>query len=367
MSDSKSIKELIVGGDVEQAIQKLLAIIAQNFDKNKVLENDASLLGFQFKELQRKENLGLISSEEANLERNKISHAILKLADQLYDPRSISISAEEIRESKTIVPQTNWRRWTLPLASILVLLFLGFLFGPKLLSNAGLSGGYFYEDFSSAKLSSDWKILSENKEKWGIDEDKNRLVILTEPGSISQGDKNLKNQFILQKALPKGDFEIIVGTSFQIKNQNNYINIALFEDDDNFLGFGYWGKPHGYNVWKYSYFSKEQNGEAQVLTGPDRGAYADPGPQNIYFKLTRSGGDFVVHIAFADHEATRENLPDVRWEKKLMRHTWLNFEGKLSLWASNTNQGVYSTDTSIVPESAAAYNFIWVKKPETEN
>ena len=44
----------------------------------------------------------------------------------------------------------------------------------------------------------------ENEEKWGIDDGK--LMIMTEPGGIHKKETNLKNQFILDRPLPKGDF-----------------------------------------------------------------------------------------------------------------------------------------------------------------
>lgn len=77
-NQKQTITNLIVKGKTEAALEQLLTAL-QNTDDY----NDAVLLNGQYNDLARKNRLGVISSEQAALQQNKIVSAMLELTNQI--------------------------------------------------------------------------------------------------------------------------------------------------------------------------------------------------------------------------------------------------------------------------------------------
>ena len=123
-------------------------------------------------------------------------------------------------------------------------------------------------------------------------------------------------------------FELITGLKFQIKNQNNYVHLGFFQDVDNYFGVGYWGRPHGYNVKRILYTSKEQSGKSNLKSGIDTGTGADKSPIDFFFKIVRKGSEYIFYFAFSDDgPALQKAISDARWQE-VGRETWIDFEGQ---------------------------------------
>lgn len=215
----------------------------------------------------------------------------------------------------------------------------------------------FVDDFTSKKLSSKWRIIEPDNQRWAIQPNRSSILIVTQKGSIWGTAKNLRNQFILEWELPQEDFEVIVKVLFQIQNQHNSVSVALFQDDDNFLGIGYFGQEWGYNVRRVPYFSKELRGNVNNLFGEARGFGKSESPETFFLRIERIGNQYSGYYAFLEARLP-EKIDDIRWVK-IGTHAWINSQCKLSFWADNSNDGVYGGGNP--PEVAAEFDLVLIR------
>ena len=211
--------------------------------------------------------------------------------------------------------------------------------------------GNNFVGFGGNALDAKWKILEEDRKHWTLQSNKS-LLIITQKGSIWGASKNLKNQFIWDRGLPKRDFEVIVKASIQIQGQGNSLSVALFRDDDNFLEIGYWGQPWGGNIRRVPYFTKEQESQDFSIF-PDRSVYGvASSPEVVYLKIEREGNQFNGYYAFVENKAP-DSIDDIRWTK-IGTQAWINFDGRLSLYACNGE--------SDAPEVAVQFDFVLIRE-----
>jgi hypothetical protein len=230
---------------------------------------------------------------------------------------------------------------------------------------------YFFDDFSGDKLNPSWKVLDPNPSKWTLQSNKRSLLIITERGSISGSFRNLKNQFVLDRSMPKRNYEVIAKASFQIQGTLNRISIALFRDDENFLELSYWGEPvsdtlfSGGRVHDDFYrtvsFVKEEGGQRHSLTSTKDKAAKGPSdsPRPFLLKIERDGNQYTGYYAPFSPARPPQNIDDVSWVK-IGTHALINFDGKLSLWANNGNADIYQKGPP--PEVAAEFDFVLVRE-----
>jgi hypothetical protein len=230
----------------------------------------------------------------------------------------------------------------------------------------------FYDDFSNSQIGPSWKILEPNPSKWTLQPQTNSLLIITEKGSIAETNKDLRNQFVLNIELPKRNFEVIVKASFQILGTSNRLSIGLFKDDDNFLELTYWGQEESdttrkvfnqldkdfYRIFR---FVKEEMGQRHnfLTERNQQGKGSDSSPRKFLLKIEREGHQYTGFYAFTDDPRPAESLDNVRWIK-LGTHTWIDFNGKLSLWAANANLNIYEQGPP--PEVAAEFDFVLIRE-----
>ena len=215
----------------------------------------------------------------------------------------------------------------------------------------------FVDDFTSDELGSEWQIVGRDDRMWALQPNQSSLLIVTQRGSIWGEAANLKNQFVLEEELPQEDFEVIVAGSIRIQNQQNLMPVALFQDDNNFLEIGYWGDPSiGYGVFPTLIFAKETDGQRNVI--PQRRA-SDPSesPETVFLKIERVGNQYSGYFSFVG-ERPPATLDDIRWTE-IGTHAWINFEGRLSFWADNSNTGLYGGGDP--PEVAAEFDFVSIR------
>jgi TIR domain len=231
---------------------------------------------------------------------------------------------------------------------------------------------YFFDDFSADKLKPYWKVLDPNPSKWTLQSNKSSLLIITERGSISGSSRNLKNQFVLDRSMPKGNYEVIAKASFQIQGTLNSISIALFRDDENFLELSYWGQPTSdtlfsgdlvhYDFYRTVSFVKEEGGQRKLLTVPKDKAAKGPSdsPRPLLLKIERDGNQYTGYYApFSPARPPQNYIDDVSW-LKIGTHALIDFDGKLSLWANNGNANIYQKGPP--PEVAAEFDFVLVRE-----
>lgn len=227
----------------------------------------------------------------------------------------------------------------------------------------------FFDDFSGEQLNPRWKILNHNPSKTSVQPKNGKLLIVTERGSIAGTATNLKNQYVLDLSLPTGNYEIIAKASLQIQSTHNSISLGLFKDDDNFLELTYWGRPStdiefsegvDNEFYRVVSFVKEELGRRTAFsTGNSKDAR---GPRkeswHFLFKIERSGNEYIGYFASFSTERPPENIDQVRWHK-LGTHVWIDFDGKLSLWATNRNSNIHGKGRP--REVAAEFDFVLLR------
>ena len=223
--------------------------------------------------------------------------------------------------------------------------------------NEDFSSVQFIDDFTSPRLGSEWQIIERDDRMWAIQPDESSLLIVTQKGSIWGEAANLKNQFVLDVDLPREDFEVIVKGSIQIQNQQNLMSVALFQDDNNFLEIGYWGDPSvGYGVFPTLIFAKETDAQRNVIVDR-RASGPTESPETVFLRIERIGNQYSGYYSFVDARPPAM-LDDIRWTK-IGTHAWINFEGRLSLWADNSNTGLYGGGDP--PEVAVEFDFVAIR------
>lgn len=215
---------------------------------------------------------------------------------------------------------------------------------------ANSAGIYFQDEFTSAKLNPDWQVRAADLLRWKQQAKAGSLLITTQKGSIRGGDSSLKNQFVLNRIVPEENFEIIVKAAIQIQGQQNSLSVALWQDNDHYLEIGYRGFIHGNNIRRSPYFSKEVQGQRNLMEGSVKGYGGVLEMEVVYLKIERMGNKFIGSYAYGD-PATQ--LQDLRWTK-IGTHVWIDFYGRPALWADN--------GAGTAPEVPVEFDYVLIRK-----
>ena len=95
-TDLNYLRNFIAEGNIRQALDELLGILNSDARGRKQLRDDAILLRTQLNEVERKENLNLITSDEAGHDRAHLQKAILDLINEMEEslrPPAVAIPA----------------------------------------------------------------------------------------------------------------------------------------------------------------------------------------------------------------------------------------------------------------------------------
>ena len=228
----------------------------------------------------------------------------------------------------------------------------------------------FFDDFSGDELNPRWTILNRNPSKTTVQPKKGTLLIVTERGSIAGTAMNLKNQYVLDLNLPKGNYEVIAKASFQIQSTNNSISLGLFKDDDNFLELMYWGRPStdikfsdgiDNDFYRTVSFVKEELGRRTAIhavRGKDsHGPRKEP--WHFVLKIERNGNEYSGYFAPFSTDRPPETIDQLPWTK-FGTHAWIDFDGKLSMWARNGNSNIHEKGPP--QEVAAEFDFVLLRE-----
>ena len=207
-------------------------------------------------------------------------------------------------------------------------------------------GANFSHSFSGSQLSSDWKLMNADAQRWTMQPRQKSLLIQTQTGTLSD-TKTLKNWLVLNRDLPADDFEIIVEASIQIQAIGNYVSIALVTDDQNYFSVSFQGYCCG--ARRGPYFNKVFQGKNTYFGGAVRGDGAATQPEHIFLKIEREGNQYSGFYAYEDQPTTVEQI---QWAK-MGTLPWINFHGKLVLTAANYQDA---------PEVAAEFYSVLIRK-----
>jgi len=72
----EEIRKLIIRGRVEKAIEALVAIAVE---KGEEAADEVGLLSSQWQDLSKRERMGILSYNEASVNRNRITHSLLQV------------------------------------------------------------------------------------------------------------------------------------------------------------------------------------------------------------------------------------------------------------------------------------------------
>ena len=211
----------------------------------------------------------------------------------------------------------------------------------------------YIEDFDENSLRPDWKITSEDPTRWDLQPERSSLLIVTQKGSIWGGATGLKNQFILDKRLPEGDFEIIVKASIEIRDAENSMSVALFQDENNYLEIGYWGRSGSSPVYRAIHFTKEIEGKRISIDAGTIFRGAAKAPDLFLLKIEREGNFYTGYYSFPDEDVRLSSIDEVAWIK-IATQTLTEFEGQLSFWADNRG-------SATIAEVATEFHFVIVR------
>ncbi len=79
ITDLNSLKQLVAKGKIDEVITQLIEINSESFDDQNILFG----LSFRRRKLEREKIKGVITSEQIELEQNKIIQSLLKMIDEL--------------------------------------------------------------------------------------------------------------------------------------------------------------------------------------------------------------------------------------------------------------------------------------------
>jgi len=186
--------------------------------------------------------------------------------------------------------------------------------------------------FSENKLPPEWIMMNADPQKWVMQPRQKSLLIITQTGSFSDS-KTSKNRLTLNRALPSNDFEVIVTASIQIQGAGNELGVVLFKDDQNYIFVKFSGEPWGYNIDRTARFGKIFVGEGGgSLVNDRRGFGKAEQAEPILLKIDRRGNQYDGYYSYA--EGRDQKVDEVKWTK-MGTLPWINFDGKLVLYAAN--------------------------------
>ncbi|PSR12822.1 MAG: hypothetical protein DA408_16830 [Bacteroidetes bacterium] len=114
------VRDFIIKGKIDDALQELFTILQSSSTLHGRLRDDVIMLRTQYNDLRRKENLHLISAEEAHLENAKLQKAILDVINSMEEPSPAP-------PLKPLPMAKQWPAWLLPTLGAVVVVVLSFL------------------------------------------------------------------------------------------------------------------------------------------------------------------------------------------------------------------------------------------------
>jgi hypothetical protein len=187
--------------------------------------------------------------------------------------------------------------------------------------------GMFYAgNFDGSDLGKEWKLVNPDPDRWTMQPKRKSIMMITQPGGCPY-KKDAKNELILDKDLPQGDFEVIVKASARFQAPGNRIAMILFQDEANYFWTvlqkdGSYGYPHNL------YFQKIFQGQTTGTFSKDTNYAGD-----VYLKIDRDGNEYTGSYAMID-PAKPGSTDQVQWTA-LGTLPWIRFQGRLALCADN--------------------------------
>lgn len=184
---------------------------------------------------------------------------------------------------------------------------------------------------NNAAFENDFVILDPSEMHVGLNRGLNIISQFGIPGDESDP---LKNLVLLDRELPKGNYEIEVQATTRLTNQNSDVGIALFQDHRSalFLGHAAFGGG-GYNYNPQLQFEKvlgdERTGTRQWLSHV-RGKQV-----TLVFRITKKGRKYT-----ADVYAPTEKEDERAWIR-IGEQTLLRFQPRLGFYAWNRSADTY--------------------------
>jgi hypothetical protein len=191
------------------------------------------------------------------------------------------------------------------------------------------AGPYFSDSFSGSQLGADWKLMNPDPQAWTLQPKQKSLLIITQEGSLHDS-KSLKNWLVLNKDPPSDDYEVITEASIQIQGIGNEVAMSLFSDDQNGFLVSFRGNEEYSSLRRRPLFRKVFQGKNTDFWGEFR-AGAAAQSERIFLKIERDGNEYCGFYAFSDKPA---NTDELKWAK-MGTLPWINFHGKLVLYAAN--------------------------------
>lgn len=130
--DLNYIRDFIINGQVRKALEELLGILQSGRKLHGQLYDDVILLRTQLNEVERRENLNLISHEDASRERAQLQKGILDVINSLEEPGR----APAVFTAPASGAPGKMMYWVVPVVVGAMLLILGIVFREKLFGPA---------------------------------------------------------------------------------------------------------------------------------------------------------------------------------------------------------------------------------------
>lgn len=176
------------------------------------------------------------------------------------------------------------------------------------------------------EFSNEFTVANEEDSHWALDRG---LTIVSKYGVFGDQENPVKNIALLNRELPEGDYDVEVQASFRLTSQMPQMGIALYQDDQNLLLLGRYGKEHGYNVRRTDVFRKFTGGtDSPIETEVNRFA-AETEPMTHLFRIEKRGRTYTGKIY-----TLNEQTGEYEWIT-VGEQTVLKFDPKLALIAHN--------------------------------
>jgi hypothetical protein len=108
--EKKTLLILISEGKLQEALSELLSM-----PLNKNLKREAIALSSRFKNLQQRQRMGTLSSEQFSIQENQITNNLINLLDQVADPPQANEALNKRKNNKTVL------HWGLIIGSFIII------------------------------------------------------------------------------------------------------------------------------------------------------------------------------------------------------------------------------------------------------
>ena len=127
------------------------------------------------------------------------------------------------------------------------------------------------------------------------------------------------------------------------------MSVALFEDDQNYLWIGLSGDEWGNNINRRPHFGRVSGGKSTFDREAENRFGTAGQPERIFFKIDRMGDQYNGFYAYVEKSI---DIDQIAW-KKLGTVPWIDFNGKLVLYAVNLRDKA--------PEVAAEFHSVRIR------